>query len=199
MMNTSIVTREYCTQLANKELAKELTGISQAIASHEKSAWNIAEGFANIVCNELFVEDFETEKSFADEIGVSKGYLSQCKNAVLFADRNGIDKSKMTIGKCYKLSTLSDEEYKEFCEWCEDNNLVIESMSDKGLVEMLKTWKNGQTEELEELEELEEVEEVEEVEEQEEVEDDEIDVAYIEYLGRKYIIPVAVLEQYEIQ
>lgn len=197
MMNTTLVTKEFCTQLANKELAKELTGISQAIANHEKSAWNIAEGFANIVCNELFVEDFETEKSFADEIGVSKGYLSQCKNAVLFADRNGIDKSKMTIGKCYKLSTLSDEEYKEFKEWCEDNNLLIESMSDKGLAEMLKTWK-GFAEELEELED-EEQEEAEEQEEVEEQEDDEIDVAYIEYLGKKYIIPIAVLEQYEVQ
>lgn len=196
MMNTTLVTKEFCTQLANKELAKELTGISQAIASHEKSAWNIAEGFANIVCNELFVEDFETEKSFADEIGVSKGYLSQCKNAVLFADRNGIDKSKMTIGKCYKLSTLSDEEYKEFCEWCEDNNLEIESMSDKGLSEMIKAWK-GFFEECPVLEdeEQEEVEEQEETEEQE----DEIEVAYIDYLGKKYIIPLTVLEQYEVQ
>ena len=165
-MNTTLVTNEFMAQLTNKELAKELHTIKDAVVAGNKASWQVANSFCNITMNELFSDDYETEKEFAEDVGVSKAYLSQCKNAVLFADKYDIDKALITVGKCYKLSTLSDEEYKYFCEWCLENNLDIPSMSDKGLIEMIKTWKQG-------IEELEEVEDEESEESEEKVNEDE--------------------------
>lgn len=193
-MNTSIITKDFLTGLSNKDLAKELKKISEAMQANVKSAWTIAEGFTNIVCNELFADDYDTEKEFADDMGVSKGYLSQCKNAVLFADKHDKDR-RLTVGKCYRLSVLSDDAFIDFSTWCADNDLDIYSMSDKGLIDMIKTWKEGLIEEAGEAEEIEEAEEAEEIEEAEEAE--EIEVVHITYNGKTYLIPLNVLEQYE--
>lgn len=191
-MNTSIITKDFLTGLSNKELAKELKTIVEAMQVNTKSAWTVAESFTNIVCNELFADDYDTEKEFASDMGVSKGYLSQCKNAVLFADKYDVDR-RLTVGKCYRLSVLSDEEYIEFSTWCADNDLDIYAMSDKGLIDMIKTWKEGLFEEVEESEEI-NVEDLKEAD----VEEEEIEVAHIIYNGKTYLIPVNVLEQYEV-
>lgn len=192
-MNTSIITKDFLTGLSNKDLAKELKKIAEAMQANAKSAWTVAEGFTNIVCNELFADDYDTEKEFASDMGVSKGYLSQCKNAVLFADKHDKER-RLTVGKCYRLSVLSDEDFIDFSTWCADNDFDIYSMSDKGLIDMIKTWKEGLIEEVEEAEEIEE-EDLEEAV----VEDvaEEIEVAHITYNGKTYLIPVNVLEQYE--
>lgn len=195
-MNTTIITKDFLTGLSNKDLAKELKKIAEAMQANVKSAWTVAEGFTNIVCNELFADDYDTEKEFASDMGVSKAYLSQCKNAVLFADKHDKER-RLTVGKCYKLSVLSDDDFIDFSTWCADNNLDIYSMSDKGLISMIKTWKEGLIEEVEETEETEEIEEAEEMEEIEETEEEEIEVALITFNGKKYLIPVNVLEQYE--
>lgn len=197
-MNTSIITKDFLTGLSNKDLVKELKKIAEAMQANAKSAWTVAEGFTNIVCNELFADDYDTEKEFASDMGVSKGYLSQCKNAVLFADKHDKER-RLTVGKCYRLSVLSDEDFIDFSTWCADNNLDIYYMSDKGLINMIKTWKEGLIEEIEEeAEEIEEeAEEIEEEAEEIEEEAEEIEIAHITYNGRTYLIPVNVLEQYE--
>lgn len=192
-MNTSIITKDFLTGLSNKELAKELKNIVEAMQINTKSAWTVAESFTNIVCNELFADDYDTEKEFASDMGVSKGYLSQCKNAVLFADKYDVDR-RLTVGKCYRLSVLSDEEYIEFSTWCFDNDLDIYAMSDKGLIDMIKTWKDGLYEEVEESEEI----NTEDLEEAGVEEEEEIEVAHIIYNGKTYLIPVNVLEQYGV-
>lgn len=194
-MSTEIKVNEMFTELGCKELKKELKTIVLADEMGKKSAWTVAESYHKIITEELFEEDFENAKEFSEYIGVSKSTISQYVNAVDFVKNYDtiFSTNKLTVGKAYMLSTLK-EDVGMFIEWCEVHDRLIEAMSDKGLKDTIKEWK----EELEAVEvEAEEVEAEAEVEEPSEEEFE--DVAMIEYGGKVYFIPLDVLAQYEAQ
>lgn len=143
MKKNEIALQERFTGIANKELKQELTAIVKATEMGKASTWIIAQGYANIIAGELFEEDFESEKEFADFMGVTKGYISQCKKAVAFITKEDslFTANDITVGKAYILASLSDEEYYGFYNWCAVNDYDIPSMSDKGLKDMIKMYK----------------------------------------------------------
>lgn len=197
MAKNEIRTQELFTELGSSELKKELKTVVLATEQGKKSAWIIAQAYSNIVNDEMYADDFENLKEFADYVGVSKATISQYTNAVAFVSSETVNYSEpltadtLSVGKAYLLSTLKDD-LGAFLEWCSIHDRSIIAMSDKGLKNTIKEWK-------EELDAVEvEAEAVEVEAEADDVEAEELEeVAIIDYEGKKYIIPLSVLKEYE--
>lgn len=154
------------TTLVNKELGKELDNIQSAIATGNNCVWDVARGYANIVNNELFEEDFEDKKTFSEFVGVSSTTMTQYTKAVEFVDLNKeiewID--RLTVNKAYILSTIDD--LGEFINWLKaEKDVEVWEVSDKALKSLYKEYSKPVEEEIEEVVE-EPVEETEEITEE---------------------------------
>ena len=151
--------------LANLELKKAVVNIKTAEVQGKRSAWVIANEYNKIMSDELFEDDFQSKGEFADFMGVSNGLLSQYNKAVEFI-RTQIDRfnpDNTTVGKAYMLSCLDD--LKDFIAYCDSETIVIEELSDNGLKQVIKEYKNIVTVDETETDETEtdETEEAEEV------------------------------------
>lgn len=146
--------------IANDELRKSLTNIVSAEKVSKNSAWIVASEYTKIFDNELYEEDFESAKEFAEIMGVSKGLVSQYRKAYDFISVNEyFTANDISVGKAYLLAGI--ENLADFISWCDSNSLSITAMSDKCLRNTIKEWKK----ELEAIDvEESETEEVEEVE-----------------------------------
>ena len=71
-------------ELINKKLVTQFTRINKAIETGNKSKWTIADSIKTIVVDELYTEDFETEKKLADAFGMSRSNLNKMKNASIY-------------------------------------------------------------------------------------------------------------------
>lgn len=173
MAKNLLVTINNCElSITNDELRKSLTNIVSAEKVSKNSAWIVAGEYTKIFDNELYEEDFESAKEFAEIMGVSKGLVSQYRKAYDFISVNEyFTVNDISVGKAYMLSCI--ENLADFISWCDSNSLSITAMSDKGLRNTIKEWKK----ELEaiDVEKSETDEEVEEVEEAENTTDDVIE------------------------
>ena len=162
MAKNLLVTINNCElSINNDELRKSLTNIVSAEKVSKKSAWIVASEYTKIFDNELYEEDFESAKEFAEIMGVSKGLVSQYRKAYDFISVNEyFTANDISVGKAYLLAGI--ENLADFIAWCDSNSLSITTMSDKCLRNTIKEWKK----ELEaiDVEESETEEEVEEVE-----------------------------------
>ena len=128
--------------LANSELKKAVVNIKTAEVQGKRSAWVIANEYNKIMSDELFEDDFQSKGEFADFMGVSNGLLSQYNKAVEFI-RSQVDRfnpDNTTVGKAYMLSCLDD--LKDFIAYCDSEKIVIEELSDNGLKQVIKEYKN---------------------------------------------------------
>ncbi len=161
------------TALSSKELSIELFNIMESIRQGNKSAWEIARAYSRIVSEELFDEDFDTLKEFAEYVGVSPATITQYCKAVAFIDgQPDMNDDTVSVGSAYLLSTLG-EKLGEFVTWLEEQDINLLTLSVAGLKELMKQFKNKDVEPTEETEETEDTEETEETEET--VETEEID------------------------
>lgn len=176
------------TTLLNKGLAKSINEINKAIATGNKSTWKVAEEFARITRDELFEDDFDNEKQFAEFVGVSKGYLSQCKTAVDFREKH--NDLPITVSKAYILSTVED--FEEFVNWVEEEyNAKPWEFADKAIKDLIKEYKNKDAEPVEETTNEDVVDEVEDAMN--------IMVEVYDSEGTKYIVPMSVINQYRVE
>ena len=170
--------------LTCKELEKSVVAIKVAEVTGKKSAWVIAGEYDKIIKGELFEEDFESKGEFAEVMGVSAGLISQYTKAVEFIRVMESTKDPMftrdntTVGKAYMLAGLED--LQDFLGYCEGEGVDVIQLSDAGLKQTIKPYKNmvvvDDTEEVEDTDtEDDEVEDT----DTEEVEDK---VAYIKEL-----------------
>lgn len=170
MAKNLLVTINNCElSITNDELRKSLTNIVGAEKVSKNSAWIVASEYTKIFDNELYEEDFESAKEFAEIMGVSKGLVSQYRKAYDFIRVNDyFTADDITVGKAYMLAGI--ENLADFIAWCDSNSLLITAMSDKCLRNTIKEWKK----ELEaiDVEDSETDEEVNEVEEAENTTDD---------------------------
>lgn len=128
--------------LANSELKKAVVNIKTAEVQGKRSAWVIANEYNKIMSDDLFEDDFQSKSEFADFMGVSNGLLSQYNKAVEFI-RSQVDRfnpDNTTVGKAYMLSCLDD--LKDFIAYCDSEKIVIEELSDNGLKQVIKEYKN---------------------------------------------------------
>ena len=162
MAKNLLVTINNCElSIANDELRKSLTNIVSAEKVSKNSAWIVASEYTKIFDNELYEEDFESAKEFAEIMGVSKGLVSQYRKAYDFISVNEyFTANDISVGKAYLLAGI--ENLADFIAWCDTNSLSITTMSDKCLRNTIKEWrKELEAIDVEESETNEEVEEVE--------------------------------------
>ena len=60
------------TELANKKLAKEVKNIATASQAIGKNKWKVADALRNIYDDELWKDDFSTDKELATALGLSR-------------------------------------------------------------------------------------------------------------------------------
>lgn len=185
---TTELMRINVTELTNKELGKSIQAINKAVYDGQKSGWAVAREFTKIVNDELFEDDFDDKKTFAKFMGISPSYLTQVTKAVDFADNH--KELDIPVGKAYLLSTV--DYFEDFNDWVKENYDGFNSweFGDNALKGMIKAY----NEKDKEVEEVEEVEETEEIQETEDAMD--IMVEVVDSEGVKYIVPLAVLNQY---
>lgn len=60
------------TELANKKLAKEVKNIAAALQTIGKNKWKVADALRNVYDDELWKDDFSTDKELATALGLSR-------------------------------------------------------------------------------------------------------------------------------
>ena len=132
-------------ELSNKKLATQFTRINKAIETGNKSKWTIADSIKTIVVDELYTEDFETEKKLADAFGMSRSNLNKMKNASIYHDEI-VELSDWTVSKIMEILVIPKDAVEQFLldyevkstdsvktireavlAWKEDTSVVAES------------------------------------------------------------------------
>lgn len=145
--------------LSSKELSIELFNIMESIRQGNKSAWEIAHAYARIVNEELFDDDFDTLKEFAEYVGVSPATITQyCKAVAFIESQPDMHEDTFSVGTAYLLSTLG-ESLGEFITWLEEQDINLATLSVAGLKELMKQFKHKDEQATEKSEESDESEE----------------------------------------
>ena len=133
------------TELSNKKLVTQFTRINKAIETGNKSKWTIADSIKTIVVDELYMEDFETEKKLADAFGMSRSNLNKMKNASIYHDEI-VELADWTVTKIMEILVIPKDAVEQFLvdyevkstdsvktireavlAWKEDTSVVAES------------------------------------------------------------------------
>lgn len=133
------------TELSNKKLATQFTRINKAIETGNKSKWTIADSIKTIIVDELYTEDFETEKKLADAFGMSRSNLNKMKNASIYHDEI-VELADWTVTKIMEILVIPKDAVEQFLldyevkatdsvktirdavlAWKEDTSVVTES------------------------------------------------------------------------
>ena len=101
------------TELSNKKLVTQFTRINKAIETGNKSKWTIADSIKTIVVDELYTEDFETEKKLADAFGMSRSNLNKMKNASIYHDEI-VELSDWTVTKIMEILVIPKDAVEQF-------------------------------------------------------------------------------------
>ena len=132
-------------ELSNKKLVTQFTRINKAIETGNKSKWTIADSIKTIVVDELYTEDFETEKKLADAFGMSRSNLNKMKNASIYHDEIA-ELADWTVSKIMEILVIPKDAVEQFLvdyevkstdsvktiredvlAWKEDTSVVAES------------------------------------------------------------------------
>ena len=132
-------------ELSNKKLVTQFTRINKAIETGNKSKWTIADSIKTIVVDELYIEDFETEKKLADAFGMSRSNLNKMKNASIYHDEI-VELADWTVSKIMEILVIPKDAVEQFLvdyevkstdsvktireavlAWKEDTSVVAES------------------------------------------------------------------------
>nr|DAP68130.1 MAG TPA: KorB domain [Caudoviricetes sp.] len=124
------------TELSNKKLVTQLTRINKAIETGNKSKWTIADSIKTIVVDELYTEDFETEKKLADAFGMSRSNLNKMKNASIYHDEI-VELADWTVTKIMEILVIPKDAVEQFLEDYE----VKSTDSVKTIRESVLAWK----------------------------------------------------------
>ena len=133
------------TELSNNKLVTQFTRINKAIETGNKSKWTIADSIKTIVVDELYTEDFETEKKLADAFGMSRSNLNKMKNASIYHDEI-VELADWTVTKIMEILVIPKDAVEQFLvdyevkstdsvktireavlSWKEDTSVVAES------------------------------------------------------------------------
>ena len=101
------------TELSNKKLVTQFTIINKAIETGNKSKWTIADSIKTIVVDELYTEDFETEKKLADAFGMSRSNLNKMKNASIYHEEI-LELADWTVTKIMEILVIPKDAIEQF-------------------------------------------------------------------------------------
>ena len=123
-------------ELSNKKLVTQFTRINKAIETGNKSKWTIADSIKTIVVDELYTEDFETEKKLADAFGMSRSNLNKMKNASIYHDEI-VELTEWTVTKVMEILVIPKDDVEQFLA----NYEVTSKDSVKKIREAVLAWK----------------------------------------------------------
>ena len=124
------------TELSNKKLVTQFTRINKAIETGNKSKWTIADSIKTIIVDELYTEDFETEKKLADAFGMSRSNLNKMKNASIYHDEI-VELTEWSVTKVMELLVIPKDAVEQFLTDYE----VTSKDSVKTIREAVSAWK----------------------------------------------------------
>ena len=130
------------TTLSNKKLAKELNTIQKCMLTVGKSEWGFAKSVAVIMSEELYKEDFETDKKLADALGIAKSTLSKAHRSVqrvveFEALRDESGNPIYSLAKVQEMLPVSVDDFNDFLSGYEINP----SMTVKEIREAVQCYK----------------------------------------------------------
>ena len=130
------------TTLTNKKLAKELNTIQKCMLTVGKSEWGFAKSVAVIMGEELYKEDFETDKKLADALGIAKSTLSKAHRSVqrvveFEALRDESGNPIYSLAKVQEMLPVSVDDFNDFLSGYEINP----SMTVKEIRESVQCYK----------------------------------------------------------
>lgn len=130
------------TSLTNKKLAKELNTIQKCILTVGKSEWGFAKSVDIIMNDELYKDDFETDKQFADVLGISKSSLSKAQRSVqrvkefdCLRDENG--NPIYSLSKVEEMLPVAVDDFNDFITGYE----IYPSLTTKEIREAVQCYK----------------------------------------------------------
>lgn len=105
------------SNVTNTRLKTQLTNINKAMTASNKASWDLCKSFHEIVTGELFVQDFKTEKAFAEFVGVSKGQMNKMHRAYTYHKMLSDFNEKLTgltVSKVMELLPIQEDELTAF-------------------------------------------------------------------------------------
>ena len=100
-------------ELSNKKLVTQFTRINKAIETGNNLKWTIADSIKTIAVDELYKEDFETEKKLADALGISRSNLNKMKNASIYHDEI-VELADWTVTKVMEILVIPEDAVEQF-------------------------------------------------------------------------------------
>ena len=125
------------TELVNKKLGTQLNNIKKAVETGNNQQWKIADSIATIVDDELFIDDFESEKNLASVLGMSRSNLNKMKNASHY-HKEVSELNAFTLSKVMELLVIPKEDIVAFL----DEYMVTASSTVREVRDAVSDWKD---------------------------------------------------------
>ena len=125
------------TELVNKKLGTQLNNIKKAVETGNNQQWKIADAIAEIVDNELFIDDFESEKNLASVLGMSRSNFNKMKNASHY-HKEVSELKAFTLSKVMELLVIPKEDIVAFL----DEYMVTGSSTVSEIRDAVSDWKD---------------------------------------------------------
>lgn len=125
------------TELVNKKLGTQLNNIKKAVETGNNQQWKIADAIATIVDDELFIDDFESEKNLASVLGMSRSNLNKMKNASHY-HKEVSELNAFTLSKVMELLVIPKEDIVSFL----DEYMVTASSTVREVRDAVSDWKD---------------------------------------------------------
>ena len=154
------------TELANKKLAKEVKNIATALQTIGKNKWKVADALRNVYDDELWKDDFSTDKELATALGLSRPnmkklvcashYHNDIVEVVKNADTGEDDTVKVldgfTVSAVMELLGVAKSDVATFL----DEYSITKESTCREIRDAVKLYKDGAEEETNETESSEE-------------------------------------------
>ena len=145
------------TDLANKKLAKEVKNIATALQTIGENKWKVADALRNVYDEELWKDDFSTDKELAAALGLSRPNMKKLVSAshyhkdivevVKNADTGEDDTVKVldgfTVSAVMELLGIAKSDVVSFL----DEYSITKESTCKEIREAVKLYKDGADEE----------------------------------------------------
>ena len=125
------------TELVNKKLGTQLNNIKKAVETGNNQQWKISDAIATIVDDELFIDDFESEKNLASVLGISRSNLNKMKNASHY-HKEVSELNAFTLSKVMELLVIPKEDIVSFL----DEYMVTASSTVREIRDAVSDWKD---------------------------------------------------------
>ena len=125
------------TELVNKKLGTQLNNIKKAVETGNNQQWKISDAIATIVDDELFIDDFESEKNLASVLGISRSNLNKMKNAFHY-HKEVSELNAFTLSKVMELLVIPKEDIVSFL----DEYMVTASSTVREIRDAVSDWKD---------------------------------------------------------